>query len=114
MNMTEFENWDIYLQTLEDYRKYHQEAIGLTEFIGGSKSNALYPQLFNFEIILLLKIFKKIETLEGKIKDLEKEKFPNTSATKADIDKITIHLQKLNLENGKDTLEVASVKWKYW
>ena len=63
-----------YLTALEELRFFHQDPVGLTDYLGQSQSDKIYPKQHNIEIALLIKILDKLNNIERRIERLENNK----------------------------------------
>ena len=63
-----------YLEALDSSKVYHPEPVGLTEYLGQSQSDKIYPKQNNVQIILLIKIIEKLNNIEKRLELIEKDK----------------------------------------
>ena len=64
-----------YIKILEELKYYHQETLGLTDYLGTSNSDKTNPKQNNVEIALLITLHQKIDKTAEKVKTLEIDKF---------------------------------------
>ena len=78
-----------YLVVLEELKYYHQEPLGLTNYVRPSNSDMVYPKQNNLQIALLIRILEKLEYLETRINDLERSKQKAKFKFESKLDKVT-------------------------
>ena len=59
-----------YKKILEKLKYYHQETLGLTNYLGTNTLDKTYPKQNNVIIALLVSLHKKIDTVTKKVKSL--------------------------------------------
>ena len=92
-----------YIKILEELKYYHQETLGLTDYLGTSISDKTYPKQNNVIIALLVSLHKKIDAVTEKVRVLQIDKFEK------DLEEITDQFNRLPVTKKENKPHLSNV-----
>lgn len=99
----------VFIEVLEEAKRFHTNSIRLSDLDPNSQIDKITIKEQNFEITLIVKIYKELQDLKTKIKNLESSlaKINSTSFASqidAKIDELTVKLNGLSINSPSGTI----------